>query len=47
VDTNYADTRDAICTVNIPTNTIMHVRTYDISAGGEAPAEFWIMVYGQ
>jgi hypothetical protein len=47
VDTNYVDTRDAFCTVSTPGGSIVRVRIYDVSAGGQAPAEFWVMVYGQ
>jgi len=47
VDTNYVDTRDALCTESTPFGNIVRVRIYDISVGGQAPAEFWVMVYGQ
>ena len=47
VDTNYVDTRDAFCTTSAPGGNTARVRIYDISAGGEAPAEFWLLVYGQ
>jgi len=47
VDTNYVDTRDALCTTSTPGGNTVRVRIYDISVGGQAPAEFWVMVYGQ
>jgi hypothetical protein len=47
VDTAKADTRDALCTVSTPGGNTVRVRIYDASVGGFAPAEFWVMVYGQ
>jgi hypothetical protein len=46
VDTNYPETHDALCTINTFDN-VVRVRIYDISVGGLARAEFWVMVYGQ
>jgi hypothetical protein len=47
VDTNYVDTRDAHCTISTPGGDLVRVRIYDASVGGQAAAEFWVMVYGQ
>jgi hypothetical protein len=47
VDTNYVDTRDALCTVSTPGGNTVRVRIFDISAAAEVTAEFWVQVYGQ
>jgi hypothetical protein len=47
VDTNYVDTRDALCTVSTPGGNIVRVRIFDVSAATEVTAEFWVQVYGQ
>jgi len=51
IDNNYGDTRDAFCkAANYwwwGTNTRADVEIYDVSVGGMAPAEFWLLVYGQ
>jgi hypothetical protein len=47
VDTNYVDTRDALCTVSTPGGSTVRVRIFDISAATEVTAEFWVLVYGQ
>jgi hypothetical protein len=46
VDTNFVDTRDALCTVSLPGGEIVRVRTFDTVAGALAPAEFFITVSG-
>ena len=46
VNTYHGDTRDAICTVNMFTGNRVYVRIFDISKGGLAPGEFWLLVYG-
>ncbi len=46
IDTNDVDTRDALCTVSIPSARTVRVRIHDISAGGFAPAEFWLTLHG-
>lgn len=46
VDTNFVDTRDAICTVSIPSGTKVRVRTHDVSADALAAAEFWLTLQG-
>jgi hypothetical protein len=46
IDTNFVDTRDALCTVSTPGGSTVRVRTHDVSAGALAPAEFWVLVYG-
>jgi hypothetical protein len=46
VDTNFVDTRDALCTVSIPNATTVRVRIHDASVGGFTPAEFWLTLHG-
>jgi hypothetical protein len=46
IDTNFVDTRDALCTVSTPGGNTVRVRTYDTGANAQAPAEFWVLVYG-
>ena len=50
VDTSEPDTRDAFCTINayniLMFSETVRVRIYDVSVGGFAPAEFWVLVYG-
>ncbi len=46
VDTNFADTRDASCTVNTRIGNTVRVRIHDASVGGGAAAEFWVTVSG-
>jgi hypothetical protein len=46
IDTNFVDTRDALCTVSVPSANIVRVRVHDISVGGFAPAEFWLTLHG-
>lgn len=46
VDTNFVDTRDAFCTVSIPSARTVRVRIHDVSVGGFAPAEFWLTLHG-
>ena len=46
VDTNFVDTRDAFATVSTPGGNIVRVRIWDVSAAAQAPAEFWVYVYG-
>jgi hypothetical protein len=55
VDTNYEDTRDAVCTASTPLRRIVRVRIWDtggIESGGTTPTpryrngEFWVLVYG-
>jgi hypothetical protein len=50
VDTNYVDTRDALCTVSTPFRKFVRVRIWDTGTQDGAPheqnAEFWVLVYG-
>jgi hypothetical protein len=50
VDTNYVDTRDALCTVSTPFRKVVRVRIWDTGTQDGAPheqnAEFWVLVYG-
>jgi hypothetical protein len=47
VDTNYVDTRDALCTVSTPGGNTVRVRIWDTGDLLERNAEFWVLVYGQ
>ncbi|CAN5597069.1 hypothetical protein BH20ACT2_BH20ACT2_03380 [soil metagenome] len=46
VDTNFVDTRDALCTLSVPSPDLVRVRIHDASVGGSAPAEFWLTLNG-
>ena len=50
VDTNYVDTRDALCTVSTPFRKTVRVRIWDTGTQDGTPhdqdAEFWVLVYG-
>ena len=46
MDTNYTDTRDAICSVNIQSSNEIRVRVYDTGENGQRPGEFWVLIYG-
>jgi hypothetical protein len=51
IDTNYVDTRDALCTVSIPGGNTVRVRIWDTATqddtAGFRNAEFWVIVYGR
>ncbi len=47
VDTNFVDTRDALCTISTPGSNLVRVRTFDTGANALAAAEFWVIVYGE
>jgi hypothetical protein len=50
VDTNYVDTRDALCTVSTPFRKFIRVRVWDTGTQDGTPheqnAEVWVLVYG-
>jgi hypothetical protein len=53
VDTNYEDTRDAICTASTPMRRVVRVRIWDTGGNegtgtppGYRNGEFWVLVYG-
>lgn len=46
VNTNFVDTRDAVCTINTLNDGTIRVRTFDNSAGTTAAAEFHLLIVG-
>jgi hypothetical protein len=50
VDTNFVDTRDAVCTVSTPGGNTVRVRIWDTGTqsgpAAERNAEFWVIVFG-
>lgn len=46
IDTNFVDTRDAVCTVNTLANGTIRVRTFEPTTDALAPAEFHLLIVG-